>query len=267
MTHMGLEAVQLGFTYHPGPPVLRDVSIQFPPGAITAIIGPNGCGKSTLLRLLMGLRTPGAGRVLLGGQDVSDLRAPNRAGRLAYIPQSSTPCFAFTTEYVVALGGFASGRGLGTARAREALARVGMEDRAGDVFGTLSAGQQQRVTLARALVQIDAAGEGSLEGRYVVADEPLGAMDPAKSVSTARLLRGLVARGLGVAMVVHDVSLALGFADRVVLMTGRGEVAAQGATDSTLTASALEGVFGVAFAALGEVGGGARAMVPVVRGR
>ncbi|NIP59947.1 MAG: ATP-binding cassette domain-containing protein, partial [Gemmatimonadetes bacterium] len=137
----------LSFAYD-GPPVLQDVTLSVSPGEFAALIGPNGAGKSTCLRILLGLLKPTEGRVLVFG------RPPGRQLQpIGYVPQRvRIPTgFPLTSEEAVVMGRY--GRlGLGRRpgrrdreRSREALAQVGLADRAEDGFSELSGGQQQRV--------------------------------------------------------------------------------------------------------------------------
>jgi iron complex transport system ATP-binding protein len=254
---MNLSAQNVSFAY-PGRRVLRDVSVSFPAGSVTAIVGPNGAGKSTLLRLLAGLRRPGSGSILLGGRNIASIGHKERSGLLAYLPQSPSLAFAFSVRQVVALGRFAAGRNRDAAE--RALARVGLLDRADEPFATLSAGQQQRAALARALAQIEpeAAGRHALA---LLADEPVSAMDPLQSLRTMDLLRHTAAEGPAVAVVLHDLSLAVRYADLAVMVTLGGQVSAAGPASEVLTPAVLEAGFGVAFRRLEEPG--VAALVPI----
>lgn len=241
---MDLRFEDLAFDF-PGRPVLQGVSALLAPGGLTAILGPNGAGKTTLLRLGLGLLAPASGRVLVGGKDAHHLTHADRSRLLSYVPQRADVSFAFTALEVVALGLYA--RGLSArevrTRAHEALAQVHLVDRAQDPFAALSAGQQQRVTLARAMAQIDDAP------RCLLADEPVSAMDPAHVLACIRLMVDLSRRHtLGV--VLHDVSLVLQCASRVILLGPAGRLVASGPTLEALTPATLEAAFGVPFRAI-----------------
>lgn len=245
--------------------MLRGVSAAFPPATFTAIIGPNGAGKTTLLRVLLGLLTPQQGRVTLNGRAVAAMNPTERAARLAYIPQSSSVAFAFSAEQVVGLGRYRAGRGESRESVRSALAAVEMADRAADAFGHLSAGQQQRVTMARALTQLaESPGNQSPGERYLLADEPVSAMDPKHALQTLGTLAGLTARGVGVVAVLHDLSLVLRYAARTVVLGGDGCVAAAGATAEVVTPELLGRVYATPFRALVDPAGGHAAAVIAV---
>lgn len=245
---MTLHARDVAFAYEPSRPVLAGVSAEFPPGRVTAVIGPNGAGKSTLLRLLAGVAAPSRGVVSLGERDiVASISREERARRIALIPQHSEVAFPFAVREVVRMGLYAAQRSDGLAIVESALRQVGLSDRADDPFGTLSAGQRQRVTFARALAQLDLTGGAPGEGKALLADEPVSAMDPAHALHAMEMLKGLAGRGLCVVTVLHDLSLVLRFASQVAVLGATGVLVAQGSTDATLTPQVLSTVFGVRF--------------------
>jgi len=247
------------FGYEPSRPVLRGVNVLLSPRKFMAIIGPNGAGKSTLLRLLAGLRRPQTGEAMYNDEPIAGLADKERARRLVYLPQQSSLAFDYTVEEVVAMGRFSHGSRAPEA-AESSLSTVGLLNRAEDPFHILSAGQQQRVNLARAIAQLGF--NSSQDQRYLLADEPVSAMDPHHALSSMLLLRELSSRGIGVAVVLHDLSLALRFADEVVLLDATGRVHAHGATGVTLTAASLKAIFEVDFEQLNDSMGRPAAFVP-----
>ncbi len=242
---MSLSATDLAFHYppHPARPVLDSITLSPRPGAITAIIGPNGAGKSTLLRLLLGVLTPTRGRITLDNADLSTLPPRIRARRMAYIPQKSSAAFGFTVSECIRMGRVASELRDDVAIIDRALNRVGLTERAQDPFDTLSAGQQQRAILARALAQLDGASPGAI----LLADEPASALDPRQSLEALAILKEQAASGRSVILVIHDLSLAARFCDDAVILTSHGTIAAAGAAPQTLTAQVLDPAFGVRF--------------------
>jgi sulfonate transport system ATP-binding protein len=184
--------------------VLHDIALDVAPGEFVAIVGRSGCGKSTLLRLLAGLETPSAGRLQLG--DASS--ATNRDDvRIMFQEARLLPWRSVLQNVTLGLAGRDA-----TARARDALAQVGLADRAGDWPSVLSGGQRQRVALARALVH---------RPRLLLLDEPLGALDALTRIEMQRLIES-VWRELRftAVLVTHDVSEAVALADRVLLVEG-----------------------------------------------
>jgi len=182
--------------------VLDAVNLDVAPGEFVAIVGRSGCGKSTLLRLLAGLETPSSGAVHLGdaasAAQRDDVRMMFQEARL--LPWR-------TVLQNVQLG--LDSRDA-AARARDALAHVGLADRAGEWPAVLSGGQRQRVALARALVH---------RPRLLLLDEPLGALDALTRIEMQRLIES-VWRELRftAVLVTHDVAEAVALADRVLLV-------------------------------------------------
>ncbi|MFE0426160.1 ABC transporter ATP-binding protein [Streptomyces sp. NPDC058953] len=192
---------------------LHDITLRFPRGSFTAVMGPSGSGKSTLLQCAAGLDRPTSGRVLVGGTELTGLGERRltllRRERIGFVFQSFNLLPALTAEQNVALPLRLAGRRPGKALVREALARVGLADRARHRPAELSGGQQQRVALARALVT---------RPDVLFGDEPTGALDSRTGRQVLTLLRRAVdADGRTVVMVTHD-PVAASFADRVVFL-------------------------------------------------
>ncbi|WP_078948173.1 ABC transporter ATP-binding protein [Streptomyces griseus] len=206
---------------------LDRVSLAFPRGSFTAVMGPSGSGKSTLLQCAAGLDRPSSGSVRVGDTELTGLSERGltllRRERIGFVFQSFNLLPSLTAEQNVALPLRLAGRRPAKAEVREALRRVGLADRARHRPSELSGGQQQRVALARALIT---------RPEVLFGDEPTGALDTRTGQDVLTLLRGLVDReGQTVVMVTHD-PVAASFADRVVfLVDGRvgGELAGAGA--------------------------------------
>lgn len=223
--------------------ILDGVDCTAPAGAVTALIGPNGAGKSTLLHALAGvLPTTGpGGRIRFNGVDLLALPRRARARTLALVEQDASTELALTVAEVVALGRiphlglFAEESARDRELARDALAAVGMTDFADrDVTG-LSGGERQRVLLARALAQ---------EPRLLLLDEPTNHLDIAAQLTTLALLRGLADGGVTVVAALHDLTLAMGHSDHVIVLD-HGRVVASGPTVETLTPELIGEVYGV----------------------
>lgn len=222
--------------------LLDAVSAHFAKGRVTAVLGPNGAGKSTLLKCLCGLRSADGGAARLDGQPLAAMAAEARARRIGYLPQQAQLHWDVEVRALVALGRHPHRGGFGPAAARDeaaidrALAETDAAAFAGRRAGTLSGGELARVMLARVL-----AGEPE----WVLADEPFAALDIAHRLDLSDRLRAIAARGQGVIVVLHDLSLAARLADDVVLLDG-GRLVAFGPADDVLGSPAVERVFGVA---------------------
>ncbi len=245
---MSAEAV--GYAYPRGKPVLQDVNAALMPGRVTALIGPNASGKSTLVRLMLGALHPDAGRVSLGGMEVGRLRPAARARWVSYVPQRGGVGFAFTVRQIVAMARYVAGDAKQRGDAIERLLiDYDLADVADRPFPYLSGGQQQRVLLARAHAQ-------SLGGgRVMLLDEPASHLDLRHAHALMHRLRGLADGGLAVLVVVHDLNLALRYADDAWLLDA-GRLVAAGPWDRVLTPEVLQPVYGVALRRVEPEAGG-----------
>lgn len=228
-----------------GAPVLREVSLALRAGEVTAIVGPNGAGKSTLLETLACLRRPDAGAVELDGASLPALRPRERARRVGFLPQTPEVAWEVTVRTFVGLGRSAhiGPWGLGRedrAAVDVAMAAAGVSSFAERVVTTLSGGERARVFVARAI-----AGEPD----WLLADEPLAGLDPGHALDALALFRDLAAEGCGVAVTLHDLSLAARAADRIVVVAN-GRIAADGPPDDCLTPEVLRAAYGVETALL-----------------
>ncbi|GJQ30560.1 MAG: ABC transporter ATP-binding protein [Phycisphaerae bacterium] len=257
---MSLNAQDLHFAYPAGRPLLRGLTASFAPGRVTALLGPNGAGKSTFLRLLAGLLSPTQGRVMLEGVDLGSLPGRQRARRVAYMAQSSEVAFAFSVRDVVRMGVYAVGHG-GESRVDAALAATDTRDVAHEPFATLSAGQRQRAVMARAFAQLDLGTPGTASGTVLLADEPVSAMDPARTLHVLDMLREVARRGVCVVVVLHDLSLVVHAADDVAMLRQDGTLASHGPLEAVLNATALRDLYGVPFEPL-ETHGRLRTLLP-----
>jgi putative ABC transport system ATP-binding protein len=192
---------------------LREVSIGFPRGSFTAVMGPSGSGKSTMLHCAAGLDRPTSGTVHLGGTDLAGVREPRltelRRRKVGFVFQAFNLLPSLTVEHNVTLPLRLAGHRPDRAWLREVIAGVGLADRLCYRPAELSGGQQQRVAIARALVT---------RPEVVFADEPTGALDTRTGREVLGLLRQVVDElGQTVVMVTHD-PVAASWADRVVLL-------------------------------------------------
>nr|WP_240989374.1 ABC transporter ATP-binding protein [Salipiger mangrovisoli] len=231
--------------------ILHDISLRFRPGRFTALVGANGSGKSSLMRCLIGLAAPEAGRVLLDGRPLASQTRRQIARRLAYLPQSSICPDHLTVGELVELAGFARTGLFGTVRAadregyREALRTVGLAGKAARQLSRLSGGERQRAFIALALAQ---------DTPVLLMDEPVNHLDLKYQYAVLDLLRDLVTgQGKTLVVVLHDLNLALAYADDAVLLK-QGRVLAQGPARQVLDARAVAEGFGIA-ADLRDLGG------------
>lgn len=218
-------------------------------GGVIGLIGPNGAGKSTLVRAVAGL-VPSEGAILIDGTIVTALPLRERARRVAYLPQGQSVHWPLTVERLVALGRLPhlapfARPGEGDAEAIErALTRTELLDLRNRPIDELSGGERARALLARAL---------AVEAPLLLADEPLAALDPAHQIEVMALLRAEAARGATVIAVLHDLTIAARWCDRLLLID-QGRLIADGKPRDVLTADRIGSVYGVS-AFIGEAVG------------
>ena len=208
-----IEAKGISFHYKNCPVVLRDVSFEEPDGSFTAILGDNGAGKSTLLKCMNGILKPDGGSLLLDGEDL--LAMPHRqvAQRVAFVAQTVAST-QMTVHDMVMLGRRPY---MGWSFSAEdhdivhaAMARLGLMDMRGRFLNQLSGGERQKVMLALALAQ---------QPRLLLLDEPTSALDIRNQYQVLKMVRELCrTEGLAAVVVIHDLTLALRFCDRFLLM-------------------------------------------------
>lgn len=227
---------------------LAGVSATLEPGRITAICGPNGAGKSSLLECLAGLLTPASGSVMLDDRPLDALPPRARAQAIGYLPQTGEVAWDVAVRSLVALGRLPH-RDARAEPVAAALAALDLQDLADRPVSRLSGGERARALLARVM-----AGEP----RWILADEPLAALDLAHQLSLLRHLRAEAAKGTGVVLVLHDLALAMNHADRVLVLD-QGTLAADSPPEQALSAEMIGRVWGVPARWLGEPG--ARALV------
>jgi sulfonate transport system ATP-binding protein len=193
--------------------VLQGIDLHIPAGQFVAVVGRSGCGKSTLLRLLAGLDQPSAGQLLAGN---GPLAAAREDTRLMFQDARLLPWKRVIDNVGLGLTGDWQ------PKAREALAAVGLVERAQEWPAALSGGQKQRVALARALIH---------QPRLLLLDEPLGALDALTRIEMQQLIERLWQQhGFTVLLVTHDVAEAVVIADRVILIED-GEIGLDLAVD------------------------------------
>ena len=221
--------------------ILQDVDFDLRPGECVGLIGPNGAGKTTLLRILAGLARPAAGTLRYDGEGAAALGRAALARRIAYLAQGGEAAWPLSVEAVVGLGRLPHRRPFAgpspedaeaITRALQACDVADLNDRA---LGTLSGGEQRRVLLARAL---------AVEAPYLLADEPLAGLDPLHQLEVMELLRRAARRGAGVVVVLHDLTLAARFCDRLVLLD-HGRLIIAGTPAEVLDDTQLATIFGI----------------------
>ncbi len=220
--------------------MLDRITFDLLPGQILALLGPNGAGKSTLLKCIDGLLRPQRGNIELGGRAIHDLNRKAIARLMAYVPQSTGELFPFKVIDMVLLGrhphrnGYVGNKDL--EKAINALKMMGIEDLAMKDFGAISGGQQQKVTIARALAQ---------EAEVLLLDEPTSNLDIRHQLEVMDLLKHLVTTNtLSTIVTMHDLNLAARYADTIIVLA-RGRIVALGDPSTALIPETIASVYRV----------------------
>lgn len=218
--------------------VVRDVTLDLPPGGVTALVGPNGAGKSTLLSMVGRLIPTDGGTVHVDGDDVATAPTERLARRLAILRQDNHLPVRLAVRELVAFGRYPHTRGRLDAHDLEhvdrALRLLELDNLADRRLDQLSGGQRQRAFIAMVLCQ---------DTDYVLLDEPLNNLDVRHAVQTMDIVRQLADdHGRTLVVVVHDVNVAATYADRIVAMRD-GAVVADGSPDEIVSSAVLRDVF------------------------
>jgi len=220
-----------------GARILSGVDLAVSGGEVVALVGPNGAGKSTLLGVLSGDLEPDGGAVLLDGRPIAARPARELARERAVLLQRQGLAFGFRVEEVVRMGRAAWHRTPAADQddrlVEESMERAEVAPLALRLFPTLSGGEQARVSFARVLAQA---------APVLLLDEPTAALDIRHQEAVLAVARSTAALGAAVVVVLHDLSLAAAYADRVCLLSA-GTVAADGPPGQVLTSELLTRVY------------------------
>ena len=226
---------------YPNCAVLEDLTLTLHPGQVSILVGPNGCGKSTLLKTLAGILPLQEGNILLDGTDLSTLSGQQRAQQIAYLPQNR-PVPDITVERMILHGRFPylgyprKYRAEDYAAAQAAMARMEISDLAKQPVASLSGGTRQKVYIAMALAQ---------DTPVILMDEPTTFLDIGHQIQMMDTARTLAKQGKTVVLVLHDLPMAMEYADRLILMQS-GKISAADAPEAVFNTGKLTEVFGVA---------------------
>ena len=241
-----------------GQAILRNVDVTVRRGEVVGLVGPNGAGKSTLLRVVTGMLRPSAGAVAIEGDALGALARRELAMRVAVVQQLPEAPPTMRVRDLVVLGRHPH-LGLLARESRhdfdvvaEAMRRAGCDRFADRELGSLSGGERRRAFIARALAQ---------EATLLLLDEPTSNLDAHAQVEILELVADLAAGGSGVLLIVHDLTLAAAYCDRVVLLD-RGEVVAEGPPSEVVTSEHVQRVYGSGVAVLPHPVSGAPVVIP-----
>ena len=221
--------------------ILEDIDIQVETGELVGLIGPNGAGKSSLLRLLTGVETCTGGEVRFEDKPLSVMPATQRAQRMGYLVQGAMAHWPFSVEKVVELGRIPYQKwwqqpsGEDQQKVEAAMTKTETLAFRNRIVTTLSGGEQTLVMLARIF---------ATEPELIFADEPVAALDPYHQLHVMEILRNHAAANRAAIVVLHDLSLAARFCDRLYLLN-HGKLDCSGSVSEVLTRENIARVYGV----------------------
>ncbi len=221
--------------------VLRGVDLTLEGPGLVCIIGPNGVGKSTLVKMICKIIQPTEGSILVDGRDIKDVPVREHAKTVGYVPPFSRDYFAMPVIDTILIGRHNHQKWKTTDRdirmAYRVMHLLGVEQFAMRNFNELSAGQHQKVAIARGVVE---------ETPVLILDEPTSNLDVRHQVFVIEMLRALArVDGKLIIMISHDLNLAAKYADQVVLLSRPGVVRDVGTPESVITADAVREVYGI----------------------
>ena len=236
---MRIEIKDLGFGYS-DVPVLKNINLDLNNPQFISILGPNGVGKSTLIHCLNKILSPSSGTVVVDGREVSEYTLKDMAKKIGYVPYTSGDSFPLSVIDTVLMGRHPhSNRRSNEAdleKVYEILKKLKMTHLALRSFDELSAGQHQKVMLARGLAQ---------EPEILLLDEPTSNLDIRHQMDVTRMLRNLShTQGIMVIMISHDINIAARYSDSIILMKD-GTVFDVGTPEEVLTEGNIMEVYGV----------------------
>jgi len=232
-----VENLHFGFT---GVKVLEDISFNVEKGQLCALFGPNGTGKTTLLKCIAQLLKYEKGNVFVESENINRKNAAEIAKLIAYVPQEHKPPFPYLVKEVVLMGrtphlGGAFGPSKeDIAKALESMEVIGLTHLADRPYTDLSGGQRQLVMIARALAQ---------ETKILLLDEPTSNLDFQNQIKIWRIIKKATKSGISALVCTHDPNHVLWFCDKVIVLKGKGIIAAGNPT-KVLTEETLMEIYG-----------------------
>lgn len=229
------------FGYTSDRPVLQDISFRIDEPEFLCIVGPNGVGKSTLVRCVNGSIKPSSGTVRVHGRDVSEYPLKELALHVSYVPVATEDYSIMSVLDTVLVGRYTHQKwkitSEGVEKAYKALRAMQVQDLSMRKFNELSAGQHQKVALARGLVQ---------EADIMILDEPTSNLDPRHQVYVSSFLRSLSKKmGVTVIMISYDLNVSAKYADRLLVMERSGRIHSIGAPREVINRNMIRRVYNI----------------------
>lgn len=237
---MEIKIEDMSFGYVPEKPILKNINLTMNESNLTCVLGPNGVGKSTLMYCINKLQKPTGGRITVDGKDVAEIPLREMAKLFSFVPHSQDDTFSMSVMDTVLMGrhphsGFSISK-KDLLIAAENIRLMGVEEFAERGFDELSAGQHQRVMIARGLTQ---------EPKVLMLDEPTANLDIKYQMLVMKLLKDIArVKNILVLVICHDLNVTAMYADRIILLSNGG-VYADGTPAEVLTKENVKNVYGM----------------------
>ena len=239
--------------------IFQDISLKIPSSLITGILGPNGSGKTTLLKVLSGIYKPSHGTVLLNDRPLAEYSHPEIARQIAFLEQNNASSLPFTVREVVEMGRFPWLKPLETLSSKDkeiidyALQCFGLIKRQNQIVETLSGGERQLVSLARAMAQ---------EPLILILDEPTTYLDIGHQSMVMEYLRKWHNQcGTTILMVMHDLNLSSQYSDHLIVLE-QGKIVAAGSKQEVLCEELIARIYNTSFSMINHPVSGVPQFLP-----
>ncbi len=238
---MKIEVENLSFGYSPSVPVITDISLTLEEPGLYCIIGPNGVGKSTFIKCLNKLLKPTSGTVTLDGRNVQEMTLKEVADIIGYVPVKTEDLFSMPVIDSILIGRFDSKKWKTNKedldKAHQVMRLMGIEDLAMRGFNELSAGQHQKVAIARGLVRCP---------KMLILDEPTSNLDVKHQVYVTELLRAFaIQEDMIILMISHDLNISAKYAHKIIAMSPPGTICRFGDPADVITEELINDIYGV----------------------
>lgn len=240
MTKVELKNVSFGYT--PDHLIIQDINLTIEEPGLYCIIGPNGVGKSTLVKCVNKILTPTSGNVYIDDEDVLEMHRKDIANYIGYVPVSTNETFAMSVLDTILVGRYNHRTWGSEHRDLEACYRamklLRIRNLANRNFNELSAGQHQKVSIARGIVQ---------ETPVLILDEPTANLDVKYQVYVTELLRAYAEKKrVAVLTISHDLNITAKYAHKIIMLARPGVVYRIGSPQEVMTKENIENVYGIA---------------------
>ena len=238
---MKIKIEDMGFQYNEDAQVLHHIDLDLNEKGLICIIGPNGVGKSTLIKCINKLHKPTSGTVLIDGKSVNDYKLKDLAKVMGYVPASANDTFSMTVLDTILMGRHPHSKVKATREdlhiVYEVMKELNIMHLAMRNFDELSAGQHQKVAIARGLAQ---------EPELLILDEPTSNLDIRHQIKVTELLYDLAHEGkMTVLMISHDLNVAARYADKIIVMSTPGVIYDVGHPNDVITEEMIRYVYGM----------------------